>query len=81
MTTAKCKEVTKGQSKTRLGTTARSAKGAAKSATHRAGKLRTRLILTQAEFARLLPVSVRPLATIEGGTYPKEPVARRLIEL
>ena len=44
-------------------------------------KLRARLALTQAEFARLLAVSVRSLATLESGTAPSEPVARRLIEL
>jgi DNA-binding transcriptional regulator YiaG len=46
-----------------------------------ASQLRSRLVLTQAEFARLLPVSVRSLATIESGTPPTEPVVRRLIEL
>jgi DNA-binding transcriptional regulator YiaG len=44
-------------------------------------KLRARLALTQAEFARLLAVSVRSLATLEGGTAPSEAVARRLTEL
>src|SRR5947209_8709079 len=44
-------------------------------------KLRTRLGLTQAQFARLLPVSVRSLATLEGGTAPTDSVARRLREL
>ena len=45
------------------------------------GKLRGRLLLTQAEFARLLAVSVRSLVTLEGGTAPLGPVARRLTEL
>lgn len=44
-------------------------------------KLRTRLNLTQAEVARLLAVSVRSLATVEAGTAPTGPVARRLTEL
>ncbi len=43
--------------------------------------LRQRLQLKQAVFARLLPVSVRSLATLESGTPPTEAVARRLIEL
>jgi DNA-binding transcriptional regulator YiaG len=44
-------------------------------------ELRNRLQLTQAVFARLLPVSVRSLATLESGSPPTEVVARRLIEL
>jgi DNA-binding transcriptional regulator YiaG len=44
-------------------------------------ELRNRLKLSQAVFARLLPVSVRSLATLESGTPPTEAVARRLIEL
>jgi DNA-binding transcriptional regulator YiaG len=44
-------------------------------------KLRERLQLKQADFARLLPVSVRSLATLESGTPPTEVVARRLVEL
>jgi DNA-binding transcriptional regulator YiaG len=44
-------------------------------------ELRKRLQLNQAVFARLLPVSVRSLATLESGTAPTEAVARRLIEL
>lgn len=43
--------------------------------------LRKRLQLNQAVFARLLPVSVRSLATLESGSPPTEGVARRLIEL
>jgi DNA-binding transcriptional regulator YiaG len=43
--------------------------------------LRRRLQLSQAVFARLLPVSVRSLATLEGGAAPTEAVARRLAEL
>lgn len=42
--------------------------------------LRQRLHLKQPEFARLLPVSVRSLATLESGTPPTDAVARRLIE-
>jgi DNA-binding transcriptional regulator YiaG len=43
--------------------------------------LRKRLQLNQAVFARLLPVSVRSLATLESGSPPSEGVARRLKEL
>jgi DNA-binding transcriptional regulator YiaG len=43
--------------------------------------LRSQLALTQPQFARLLSVSVRSLATLESGTAPTEPVARRLTEL
>jgi DNA-binding transcriptional regulator YiaG len=43
--------------------------------------LRKRLELKQAMFARLLPVSVRSLATLEAGVPPTEAVARRLTEL
>lgn len=46
-----------------------------------ASKLREKLGLTQPEFAGLLPVSVRTLATLEKGTPPTDPVARRLTEL
>jgi|SRR5579863_1777999 len=45
------------------------------------GDLRHRLQLSQAVFARLLPVSVRSLASLEGGSAPTDGVARRLIEL
>jgi len=44
-------------------------------------KLRKQLQLNQAVFARLLPVSVRSLATLESGSPPSEVVARRLKEL
>jgi hypothetical protein len=37
--------------------------------------------LNQAVFARLLPISVRSLATLESGSPPTEVVARRLTEL
>lgn len=43
--------------------------------------LRKRLQLNQPVFARLLPVSVRSLATLESGSPPTEVVARRLNEL
>jgi len=43
--------------------------------------LRKKLQLSQAVFARLLPVSIRSLATLESGTPPTEGVARRLNEL
>src|SRR5262249_20063418 len=44
-------------------------------------ELRKRLQLSQPVFARLLPVSVRSLATWESGTAPTEAAARRLTEL
>ncbi|MBX3397697.1 MAG: hypothetical protein KF873_03065 [Gemmataceae bacterium] len=50
-------------------------------ATPVATSLRTRLQLTQPQFAPLLPVSVRTLATLEAGTPPTEAVGRRLTEL
>lgn len=43
--------------------------------------LRARLRLTQPEFARMVPVSVRLLASLEKGAAPSEVVARRLVEL
>ena len=46
-----------------------------------AAVLRQRLHLNQAVFARLLPVSVRSLATLESGTPPTGGVTRRLTEL
>ena len=45
------------------------------------GRFRNSLGLTQAEFAKLLPISVRTLATLESGTSPTGSVSRRLIEL
>ena len=44
-------------------------------------EIRKRLRMNQMVFARLLPVSVRSLATLESGTPPTDVVARRLIEL
>jgi DNA-binding transcriptional regulator YiaG len=44
-------------------------------------ELRKKLNLTQPEFAGLLPVSVRTLATLEKGTMPTGSVSRRLTEL
>ena len=44
-------------------------------------RLRHRMQLNQTLFARLLPVSVRTLATLESGKPPTEVVARRLNEL
>jgi DNA-binding transcriptional regulator YiaG len=44
-------------------------------------ELRHLLRLNQAVFARLLPVSVRSLATLESGAPPTDVVARRLVEL
>ncbi len=44
-------------------------------------ELRARLRLSQTVFAKLLPVSVRTLVTLEGGTPPTEAAARRLAEL
>src|SRR5438094_761819 len=46
-----------------------------------AAELRQRLQLKQVDFARLLPVSVRSLVTLESGSPPTEAVARRLTEL
>ena len=46
-----------------------------------AADIRKRLQLNQGVFARLLPVSVRSLATVESGAEPSEVVARRLCEL
>lgn len=43
--------------------------------------LRNLLQLNQTVFARLLPVSVRSLATLESGKPPTEVVARRLVEI
>lgn len=44
-------------------------------------EFRKRLQLSQAVFARLLPVSVRSLVTLESGTSPTDVVTRRLKEL
>jgi DNA-binding transcriptional regulator YiaG len=46
-----------------------------------ASELRSRLQLSQPVFAKLLPVSVRTLVTLESGTPPTEVVSRRLMEL
>ncbi len=43
--------------------------------------LRTSIDLTQAEFAKLFPISVRSLAGIESGTAPSESATRRFQEL
>jgi DNA-binding transcriptional regulator YiaG len=43
--------------------------------------LRKTLQLSQPVFAKLLPVSVRTLVTLESGTPPAEAVSRRLMEL
>ena len=45
------------------------------------GILRKRLKLKQPEFARLVPISQRSLATLESGTPPTPAIARRLTEL
>jgi DNA-binding transcriptional regulator YiaG len=45
------------------------------------GVLRKRLKLKQPEFARLVPISQRSLATLESGTPPTPAIARRLTEL
>lgn len=47
----------------------------------RVAELRHRMHLTQAVFARLIPVSLRSLATLESGKPPTDAVARRLTEL
>lgn len=44
-------------------------------------ELRQLLQQTQADFARLFPISVRSLATLESGATPTEAIARRLVEL
>ncbi|HEX3870974.1 MAG TPA: hypothetical protein VHV77_11085 [Pirellulales bacterium] len=46
-----------------------------------AREIRSQLGLNQPAFAKLLPVSVRTLATLESGAPPTEVVARRLMEL
>lgn len=46
-----------------------------------AEKLRSRLVLTQPQFARLLSVSVRSVATLEAGAAPSEAILRRLKEI
>ena len=43
--------------------------------------LRTSIDLTQAEFAKLFPISIRSLAGIESGTAPSESATRRFQEL
>jgi len=44
-------------------------------------QLRRQLQLSQPVFARLLPISVRTLASLESGTQPTQPVARKVTEL
>lgn len=44
-------------------------------------KLRDHLGMNRETFARLVPISVRHLASIEGGQKPTENVQRRLTEL
>jgi len=44
-------------------------------------EMRKRLALSQPVFARLLPVSVRTLVTLEGGSPTTEAVMRRLKEI
>lgn len=39
------------------------------------------LQLTQTEFARLVPISVRSLASLEAGAAPTEAIARKFVEL
>jgi DNA-binding transcriptional regulator YiaG len=43
--------------------------------------LRSRLGMNRETFARLVPISVRHLASIESGKVPTESIQRRLIEL
>ena len=45
------------------------------------GEMRKRLRMKQNDFARLVPISVRSLATLESGTSPSDVVARRIVEL
>src|SRR4051812_21144435 len=61
------------------GKPAKTGSGSAKSSV--VGEIRKRLQLNQAVFARLVPVSVRSLATLESGHPPTEAIARRLNEL
>lgn len=44
-------------------------------------RLRSRLEMNRESFARLIPISVRHLASIEGGQQPTENILRRLTEL
>lgn len=46
-----------------------------------AASLRRQFMLTQAQFAPVLSVSIRSLATLEAGSSPTPAVARRLSEL
>lgn len=46
-----------------------------------AAELRRGFLLTQAQFAPMLSVSIRSLATLEAGSAPTPAVARRLSEL
>ncbi|WP_373649054.1 hypothetical protein [Schlesneria sp. DSM 10557] len=48
---------------------------------NRVADLRKQLQLRQKDFARLLPISVRSLATLEQGGLPTSVVSRRLTEL
>ena len=67
---------------TRKAPTHRGPKAAASPAkTIEVADLRHQLEMNQSVFARLLPVSVRTLATLESGTPPTVVVTRRLVEL
>ena len=46
-----------------------------------AAGLRARFLLTQAQFAPMLSVSIRSLASLEAGAEPTSAVARRMSEL
>jgi DNA-binding transcriptional regulator YiaG len=70
---------TKAKSEARQKSAGKVATSARKPVTARG--LRERLRLKQTDFARLIPVSVRSLATLEAGTPPTEVVGRRLTEL
>jgi len=74
------KSSSKKHGRIKLNPKARSAKGTSVKP-GKVGDLRQRLKLKQAVFARLLPVSLRTLATLESGAPPTEGVARRLHEL
>ena len=76
MVTRQLKQIPKGQRSTRA---TKIADGSRISTV--AGELRKRLQLNQAAFARLVPISVRSLATLESGSPPTDVVARRLTEL
>lgn len=80
--TAQGRSKAKKRSRTRAASKSRTRKAATTPAKPSLSlDLRQRLGLNQTTFARLLPVSVRTLATLESGSPPTEVPARRLSEL